>query len=66
MRQMIWLKNKRLFNILFWVLYFLYEWLGNAAVDNEYERYLINAAVIVPITFLQPCLRSITCSGHFI
>ncbi len=51
MRKMTWLKNKRLFNILFWVLYFLYEWLGNAAVDNEYERYLINAAVIVPITF---------------
>jgi sensor histidine kinase YesM len=34
------------------VLYFLYEWLGNAAVANEYRRYLINAWVIVPVTFL--------------
>jgi two-component system, LytTR family, sensor kinase len=38
------------FNLLFWVGYILYEWLANASVDDEYRRYLINAAVIVPIT----------------
>lgn len=45
------LKKHIIFNVLFWALYFLYEWLGNAAISNEYERYLINASVIVPITF---------------
>lgn len=39
------------FNLLFWAFYFLYEWLGNAAVGSEYRRYAINAAVIVPISF---------------
>ena len=39
------------FNLLFWAFYFLYEWLGNAAVGSEYKRYAINAAVIVPISF---------------
>ncbi|TWI88606.1 histidine kinase [Chitinophaga japonensis] len=39
------------FNFVFWAFYFLYEWLGNAAVGSEYRRYAINAAVIVPITF---------------
>lgn len=39
------------FSVLFWTFYFLYEWLGNASIENEYKRYLINAAVIVPITF---------------
>ena len=39
------------FNFLFWAFYFLYEWLGNAAVGSEYKRYAINAAVIVPISF---------------
>ncbi len=43
------LKKNIAFNLLFWVLYFLYEWLANASVNNEYKRYLINAAVIVPI-----------------
>lgn len=43
------------FNVLFWVVYFLYEWLANASVNEEYERYLINAMVIVPHT----CLASL-------
>jgi LytS/YehU family sensor histidine kinase len=34
------------------VVYFLYEWLANASVYNEYYRYLINAIVIVPLTCL--------------
>jgi two-component system LytT family sensor kinase len=40
------------FNIQFWLLYFLYEWIGNAAVADEYRRYFINASVIVPLTLL--------------
>jgi two-component system, LytTR family, sensor kinase len=40
------------FNIQFWSLYFLYEWLGNASVSCEYNRYLFNATAIVPLTFL--------------
>jgi len=41
--------NVRL-SVLFWLLYFLYEWVGQASIANEYHRYLINACVIVPIT----------------
>jgi two-component system LytT family sensor kinase len=44
-------KKNIAFNILFWVLYFLYEWLSNAAINCEWTRYLINASAIVPITF---------------
>lgn len=32
------------------MVYFLYEWLAIASVYSEYQRYLINASVIVPIT----------------
>lgn len=45
-------KSEILFNLKFWLAYFLYEWLANAAVADEYRRYFINALVIVPITFL--------------
>jgi sensor histidine kinase YesM len=44
-------KKNIAFNILFWLLYFLYEWLANGAINCEWTRYLINASVIVPITF---------------
>lgn len=44
-------KKNITFNILFWALYFLYEWLGQAAINCEWTRYFINASVIVPITF---------------
>jgi two-component system LytT family sensor kinase len=47
------IKNRTiLLPVIFWTGYFLYEWLGNAAVLNEYQRYFINALVIVPITFI--------------
>lgn len=45
-------KNDISFNLIFWLAYFIYEWLANATIDNEYRRYFINAAVIVPITWL--------------
>jgi two-component system, LytTR family, sensor kinase len=39
-------------SVLFWLLYFLYEWIGQASIASEYRRYLINALVIVPIAGL--------------
>ncbi|MCK5067697.1 MAG: histidine kinase [Bacteroidales bacterium] len=42
--------NNTVFNIVFWLAYFLYAWLTMASIYNEYQRYLINAAVLVPIT----------------
>lgn len=39
-------------SVLFWVAYFTYEWLGQAAIACEYYRYWINACVIVPITLV--------------
>jgi sensor histidine kinase YesM len=43
-------KNNVRLGVLFWLLYFLYEWLGQAAFSCEYRRYFINACAIVPIT----------------
>ena len=45
--------NKRfiLFNIRFWLIYFLYEWLTNGSYEDDYRRYFFNALVIVPIAF---------------
>lgn len=45
-------RNDILYNVIFWLAYFIYEWLANAAVENEYRRYFINSLVIVPITWL--------------
>jgi len=42
--------NTTIFNLVFWTVYFLYEWLAIASVYSQYQRYLINASVIVPIT----------------
>jgi len=44
-------RNDIRFNVLFWLGYFMYEWLVNASLDSEFRRYFINALVIVPITF---------------
>lgn len=43
-------KKNIVFNILFWVVYFLYEWLSQAGLNCEWNRFFINASVIVPIT----------------
>jgi len=37
--------------VIFWLAYFLYEWLTNAYWMSEYKRYFFNALIIVPITF---------------
>jgi LytS/YehU family sensor histidine kinase len=42
--------NHTIFNIVFWLAYFLYAWLTPASLENEYKRYLINVLAIGPIT----------------
>ena len=38
-----------LFNIAFWSLYFVYEWLGLAALSGDYRSYFVNACVALPL-----------------
>ena len=45
-------KSNVRFTVLFWLFYFLYEWIGSASIADEYRRYFINALVIVPIAGL--------------
>ena len=40
------------FNAIFWIVYFLYEWIGRGSVTDEYYRYFINACVMVSTAFL--------------
>jgi two-component system, LytTR family, sensor kinase len=40
------------FNLVFWLLYFLYEWFGLAALSGEYSRYFINACMALPLAFI--------------
>lgn len=40
------------FNAIFWIVYFLYEWIGHGSVTDEYLRYFINASVMVSTAFL--------------
>jgi two-component system LytT family sensor kinase len=41
-----------LFNVVFWLLYFLYEWFGLAALSGDYRSYFINACVALPLAFV--------------
>ena len=47
-------KHKReiAFNMIFWLLYFLYEWFGLAAISGLYGRYFINACSALPLSFV--------------
>jgi two-component system, LytTR family, sensor kinase len=45
-------KSNIRFSVLFWLFYFLYEWIGQASIADEYRRYFFNALVIVPIAGL--------------
>ena len=40
------------FNLMFWLLYFLYEWFGLAALSGEYSSYFINACMAFPLAFI--------------
>ncbi|GAB3946756.1 sensor histidine kinase [Spirosoma harenae] len=40
------------FNTVFWLLYFLYQWLGLASLYGDYDSYFINACMALPVAFL--------------
>jgi len=46
------INRELIFNIIFWLLYFIYEWLGLAALSGEYGKYFINACMALPLAFL--------------
>ena len=45
-------QNSIRFNITFWVLYFLYEWLGMGAATDQYYVYFLKACTSFPIAFV--------------
>jgi sensor histidine kinase YesM len=45
-------KREIIFNLIFWLLYFLYEWLGLAALSGYYSLYFINACMALPLAFI--------------
>jgi sensor histidine kinase YesM len=46
------INNEIAFNALFWLLYFLYQWLGLASLYTDYDKYFINACMALPVSFL--------------
>ena len=42
--------NNIAFNALFWMLYFLYQWLGLASLYGDYDGYFINACMALPVS----------------
>jgi hypothetical protein len=48
------LKHNReiVFNLIFWLLYFLYEWFGLAALSGDFSIYFINACIALPSSFI--------------
>ena len=46
------LNKEIVFNIIFWLLYFVYEWLGLAALSGKYGLYFINACMAFPLAFM--------------
>jgi len=48
---MLRLNREVVFNLIFWLLYFFYEWFGLAALSGEYGSYFINACMALPLSF---------------
>jgi hypothetical protein len=44
-------RREIVFNVIFWSIYFLYEWLGLAALSGNYGIYFINACMALPLSF---------------
>lgn len=44
-------KREIIFNLIFWLFYFLYEWFGLAALSGDYGSYFINACMALPLSF---------------
>lgn len=49
------------FNLVFWTIYFLYEWLGRGASIDHYDYYFVKACITIPIAFAMSYL-----SVHFL
>jgi sensor histidine kinase YesM len=45
-------KKEIVFNLIFWLCFFLYEWFGLAALSGEYNKYFINACLASPLAFI--------------
>ncbi len=45
-------KRNILFNLVFWLSYFLYEWLSNSAWDDEYLQHFIHACMVIPTAMI--------------
>jgi sensor histidine kinase YesM len=45
-------KREIIFNLIFWLFYFLYEWFGLAALSGDYGSYFINACMALPLSFI--------------
>ena len=48
---MLRLKRILVLEIIFWLFYFLYQWLGLSALSGQYEAYFVNACMALPLTF---------------
>jgi sensor histidine kinase YesM len=46
------INNEIAFNVLFWLLYFLYQWLGLASLYTGYDKYFINACLALPVSLV--------------
>ncbi len=44
--------NDIAFNTIFWLLYFLYQWLGLASLYGNYNGYFINACMALPVALI--------------
>ncbi len=44
--------NDTAFNVIFWTLYFLYQWLGLAALYGDYDGYFLNACMALPVSMV--------------
>ena len=44
--------NDTAFNAIFWLLYFLYQWLGLASLYGDYDGYFINACMALPVSLI--------------
>jgi sensor histidine kinase YesM len=45
-------RNDIAFNAVFWLLYFLYQWLGLASLYGDYDGYFINACMALPVSLI--------------
>jgi hypothetical protein len=44
--------NDIAFNVMFWLLYFLYQWLGLASLYGDYDGYFLNACMALPVSLI--------------